>query len=149
MRLESIIDRTFSLHVWHPTDSSATRRWRDGPNVAYFLRHGRLTACRRGLVARPAQTLRWGLPADLAATKLGLALDSLLVDAPRSEPGEPCEIDVVVRPGRGKFIRPAECRLLLVTDNSGAEAGIRRRADRIESIDSQAGSLAALLETIG
>lgn len=149
VRLESIIDRTFSLHVWHPTDSSATRRWRDGPNVAYFLRHGRLTACRRGLADRPAQTLRWGLPTDLAATKLGHTVDRLLGDAPRSGPGEPCEIDVVVRPGGGKFIRPAECRLLLITDNSGAEAGIRRRADRIESIDSQAGSLAALLETIG
>ena len=149
VRLESIIDRTFSLHVWHPTDSSATRRWRDGPNVGYFLRRGRLTACRRGLVDRPARTLRWGLPADLATTEVGRGVDQLLGNAPRSESGAPCEIDLVVRPGVGKFARPAECRLLLVTDNGRAEAGIRRRADRIETVDSRATALAALLETIG
>ena len=149
VRLESIIDRTFSLHVWHPTDSSATRLWRDGPNVGYFLRRGRLTACRRGLVARPARTVRWGLPADLAATELGHTVDRLLGDAPRSGPGEPCEIDVVVRPGGGDFARPAECRLLLVTDNGRTEARLRRRADRIETVDGRAGALAELLETIG
>ncbi|MEI8072346.1 MAG: glycosyltransferase, partial [Planctomycetota bacterium] len=35
VRLESILDRTYSLHVWHPSDPSATRRWRDGPNIDY------------------------------------------------------------------------------------------------------------------
>ncbi|MFM1905102.1 MAG: hypothetical protein RLZZ440_3002, partial [Planctomycetota bacterium] len=30
LRLASILDATCSLHVWHPTDPTATRRWRDG-----------------------------------------------------------------------------------------------------------------------
>jgi glycosyltransferase involved in cell wall biosynthesis len=49
VRLSSIIDRTFTYHVWHPSDPSATPRWRDGVNVRYFLRRGRLSRCRRGI----------------------------------------------------------------------------------------------------
>ena len=150
VRLESILDRTFSLHVWHPTDPSATRRWRDGPNVAYFLRRGRITACRRGLVERTAGSMLWGLPDDLAATPLGRSLDALTAGCRRAEPRGPCEIDVVIRHGSGRFERRAECRLLLVAEGCTSEPGIRRRADRIELIGSSAENrLADLLETIG
>ena len=62
--LASILDRTFTFHLWHPSDPSATPRWRDGVNVPYFLRRGRLTRCRRGLESRGPRAIRWGLPAD-------------------------------------------------------------------------------------
>ncbi|MFM7107117.1 MAG: glycosyltransferase, partial [Planctomycetaceae bacterium] len=74
VRLESILDRTWTLHVWHPADPSATARWRDGANVAYFARRGRLTACREGLVRRPLADLAWRLPDDLLATGPGRAM---------------------------------------------------------------------------
>ncbi len=150
VKLESIVGRTSSLHVWHPTDGSATPRWRDGANVGYFLRRGRLTACRDGLCHRPARALRWGLPDDLTATALGRAIDRLLQDAPRAGPGEACEIDLVVRPGRSRFARPAECRLLVVEGSGAAEAAVRRQADRIETVDAgDAGALESLLDAIG
>lgn len=154
VRLESIVGRTFSLHVWHPTDPSATTRWSDGPNVNYFLRRGRLTASRRGLVVRPAAAVRWGLPEDLDETCIGRKLDRLLADAPRARPGEACEIDLVIQPGTARFSRPAECRLVLV-DSADERARsvaphLRRVADRIEMIDADSShSLAELLETIG
>ncbi len=150
VRLESILDHTFSLHVWHPTDPTAATRWRDGPNVGYFERRGRLTACRRGLVTRPADAIRWGLPADLRGTTLGRGVDRLLSDCPRAAAGAPCEIDIVIRPGHGTFRREAECRLLLIEDAARAERGLRRRADRVACIPSgDPPALEAVLADVG
>ena len=134
VRLESILDRTFSLHVWHPSDPSATARWRDGANVTYFLRRGRLAFCRQGLVPRPVESVLWGLPDDLRTTALGGPLAHLLAGARHARPGEPCEIDIVIRPGNGRFLRPAECRLVLALQGSGGDWWLHRRADRIQMI---------------
>lgn len=150
VKLESIVGRTFTLHVWHPIDGSATSRWRDGANVRYFQRRGRLTACRDGLVHRPARTIRWGLPDDLAATRLGRTIDGMLQDAPRAGPGEDCEIDLVIRPGRSRFARKAECRLLVLERAGTAEGNVRRKADRIETFTAgDAAGVASLLDAIG
>ncbi len=135
VRLESILDRTFTLHVWHPTDPTATKRWRDGANVAYFHRRGRLTVCREGLVHRPLESLRWRLPADLGATQLGRAVKDLLGEASRREQpldGRP-EIDLVVRPGTGRFEGDSECRMLVTADPA---ARIARQADVVVDVHS-------------
>lgn len=134
VRLESILDRTWSLHVWHPVDASATPRWQDGVNVPYFLRRGRLAACRHGLENRGRADVLWGLPDDAAASPLGRHLTRLLADARQARPGEPCEIDVVLRPGRAGFHRPAECRLLLAEPQAAVEPALARRADQIETV---------------
>ena len=151
IRLASILDRTCTYHVWHPSDPSATPRWRDGVNVPYFLRRGRLTRCRRGLLPRGRNDILWGLPAD-RTTALSALLAACLVDAPGAEIDQPCEIDVVVWPGKDRFRRRAECRLLLVEEGAREEcpSTIRRRADRIESLagDDENGLL-ALLEEVG
>jgi glycosyltransferase involved in cell wall biosynthesis len=133
VRLESILDRTWSLHVWHPVDTSATPRWRDGVNVPYFLRRGRLKRCRHGLSDRPAHDIIWGLPTDAADTPLGRELLTQLDAAPQAGPREPCEVEIVLRPGRGRFERRAECRLLLAEGDP--EASLRRRADQIHPLD--------------
>ena len=151
IRLVSILDRTFTFHVWHPSDPSATPRWRDGVNVPYFLRRGRLTRCRRGLESRGPRDIRWGLPAD-GAIGLSALLAARLADAPRAGIDERCEIDGVVWPGRGRFRRRAECRLLLVEAGASERcpAGLRHRADQIETLaaDDETG-LVALLEEVG
>lgn len=164
VRLASIVDRTFTYHIWHPSDPSATPRWRDGVNVSYFLRRGRLTRCRRGLHLRDRRDVRWGLPERVlggatasprpgrSAIDLAGLLARLLADAPHAAPGSPCEIDVCVWPGEGTFRRKAECRLLLIEAGSegGCPATLRRRADRIATLatdDEQA--LTTLLEEIG
>jgi glycosyltransferase involved in cell wall biosynthesis len=150
VRLETVLDRTCSLHVWHPTDPSATVRWRDGANVAYFLRRGRLTACRQGLASRPLDRLRWRLPEDVQATASGRAIVAAVGEA-----GEPCltvspdeaslpEIDLVIRPGRGRFqkrrcSRPAigpECRLLVVEGPAAVGRHLEREADVVLKINS-------------
>ena len=139
VRLESILDRTWSLHVWHPVDTSATPRWRDGVNVPYFLRRGRLKRCRHGLLDRSAHDLTWGLPADATETPLGRDVLTLLADAPQAAAGEPCEVEIVLRPGRDRFERKAECRLLLIEGDAmiegNAKPSLRRRADQIHELE--------------
>lgn len=144
VRLESILDRTCSLHVWHPTDPSATRRWRDGPNVGYFLRRGRLTRCRCGLVERPTAAVRWGLPDAACDEPLARAVSAAIPDAARAAPDEPCEIEIAVRPGRGGFTRRAECRLVIATPDAVLDRSVARRADRVERVaPSEVGPLLA------
>ncbi|NBV46860.1 MAG: glycosyltransferase [Planctomycetia bacterium] len=175
VRLETILDRTFSCHVWHPTDPTAGSRWCDGPNVAYFLRRGRLTTCRHGLVERPAGAIRWGLPPDLEATPVGRAVATALAGAPCADEDQPCEIEIMVETvasalRRARFRRRAECRLLLVpaaapsaeqaaheqaAQHRGSQKKatprgshrLRRQADRIVPVDPE--GVAAVLADIG
>jgi hypothetical protein len=93
----------------------------------------------------------WGLPADAHNTPLGRELVALLADAPRAAAGEPCEVEIVLRPGRGRFNHRAECRLLLIEGE--AEASIRRRADQIhelkEAVADRSAQLARILASCG
>ena len=148
VRLETILGQTHSLHVWHETDVTATPRWRDGVNVRYFERPGRLTACRHGLVARPARALTWGLPDDLTATPLGRAIAAHLAGATRAAAGAACEIEMVVRPGRGQFTREADCRLAIVADERDVSAAVARTADTVVVATDDA-TLAGALDTVG
>lgn len=147
VRLESILDRTCSLHVWHPTDPTATTRWCDGPNVAYFMRRGRLTRCRQGLAARGLETVRWGLPASLDDTPLSRAISAAIPAAARVGDAEPCEIEILTRPGTARFRRRAECRLVLATPEAVIDPWLGRRADRIERAGPA--DVAAVLAAVG
>jgi GT2 family glycosyltransferase len=150
VRLESALDETQSLHVWHPTDPSATPRWRDGANVSYFSRRGRLTACRDGLGSRGNAAVSWGLPNDVAATPLGRRLASLLARATIAAPAAACEIEIVVAPSAISFTRPAECRLLLVPAGTQPPARLAKQADQILAINpDDPATLAAALATVG
>lgn len=150
VRLESILDRTSSLHVWHAPDATAPTRWRDGPNVAYFSRRGRLSACRQGLAPRPATAILWGLPTDVEATPLGRRVAALLATAPQAPPGTGCEIEIVVRPGRGRFHRAAECRLLVSAAGATIEPGLRAAADHVAVAETdRETSLAAIFDAAG
>lgn len=150
VRLDSVLDLTSSLHVWHPTDPSATPRWRDGANVAYFLRRGRLTACRKGLVQRGNAAISWGLPRDVAATPLGRRIAALLGSAASEPPAAACEIDLLIAPTSVGFSRPCDCRLLLVPAGTAPPPRLARQADRIlVAADADPPALAAQLATVG
>jgi hypothetical protein len=63
------VGQATALHIWHPPlDRPA--QWKEGGNVGYFLRPGRMVACRHGLRDRP--------PTDIAfaVTGAGAAFDA-------------------------------------------------------------------------
>ncbi|MFM7207125.1 MAG: glycosyltransferase [Planctomycetaceae bacterium] len=146
IRLETILDRTHSLHIWHATDPTATPRWREGVNVPYFERRGRLTACRRGLVDRTPAMITWGLPTDLHAHPAGRLIATRVRHAPLAGPGGPCEIEIVTRPGGGAFTRAAECRLLIASPGAAVEPRVAAVADRIVTATNDAAVAEALDE---
>jgi GT2 family glycosyltransferase len=124
VRIESILGRTFTYHLWHPVDPTATANWRDGANVKRLQRAGRLTACRWGLKKREISDLSIrviGEPLQIAAAK------PLLRQLPTTATETPA-IEVVVSPGNGKFTGRAECNILLITDASQASSSLLRRA---------------------
>lgn len=138
VRLESILDRTRSLHIWHASDPTSTRRWRDGPNVPRLARKGRLMACRAGLVERTSRSILWGLPDDLGRTPVGRVVAAHLAGSPTAPAGRRCEIDVAIASHANQFeqafTRPAECRLLLVPAGLPGDERMRAAADQVAEI---------------
>ena len=148
VRLESILDRTRSLHVWHATDPTATRRWRDGANVSRFERRGRLTVCRAGITPRATSGVRWGIVDDTPRGRLGDAVARHLSGAARVPAGCDCEIEVATTWGGGRFCRPAECRLLLAEAGRAVDPALRASADQMVEVTDEA-SVAHALEAAG
>jgi GT2 family glycosyltransferase len=124
VRIESILGRTFTYHLWHATDPTATANWRDGPNVGRLQRPGRLTACRWGLKKKELGDLRIrvvGEPLQVAAAK------SVLRRLPMASESR-ADIEIVVSPGSGKFTGAAECNVLVITDPAQASSRLLRKA---------------------
>jgi uncharacterized protein YaiI (UPF0178 family) len=69
------------------------------------------------------------------ATPLGRSIARHLAGATIAAEGEPCEIELVVRPGTGRFTRRAECRLAFVASDQHAEGDLSREADTIVVVD--------------
>lgn len=124
--IESILRWTQGLHLWHPTDPTAGGAWKEGPNVSYLLRPGRLTRCRYGLTKRSFGELSVRVvgaepPAALAQV-LGPAGQRAGVRG-----SEPVEVEILVLPprpergGRQRFSGRAELNVLVALASS-AEA---------------------------
>ena len=50
VRIVSILNWTWTYHLWHPADDTCPAAWRDGTNVEKLLEDDRPTFCRKGLV---------------------------------------------------------------------------------------------------
>jgi GT2 family glycosyltransferase len=64
IRIESILARTCTYHLWHPPGKTTPRNWRDGHNVRYLHRRDRPADCENGLSKyawgdRPIEVTRW------------------------------------------------------------------------------------------
>jgi glycosyltransferase involved in cell wall biosynthesis len=123
VKTASIMDCTQSFHLWHPWHPSRVPRWRDGANVDYLERPVRLTRCLHGLQNRDLRDLMIGVvgrPSDRSmATSLLKNLPRPVVDL------QDAEVEILFRPGDGRFSGRADCNVLVVTRES---AGIRRPA---------------------
>jgi len=110
------------------------------------------------MLDRSTHDLTWGLPADATETPLGRDVLALLADAPQAAAGELCEVEIVLRPGRGlferkdRFERKAECRLLLIegdaTIEGNAKPSLRRQADQLHELEAATADRSAQLARI-
>lgn len=140
VRLESILAHTRLVHLWHPRDSTTTPRWRDGPNVGYFLRPAWLTRCRNGLTRRSSADLKIrivGTPlkagqADTLWRQAGLSVAGApVIAAPIPASTDRAEVEILFLPGDGRFSGRAEFQILVVLDDSVVPRRFLKSAQRI------------------
>ncbi len=104
VRVMSILNWTYSYHLWHPPAPSCPSRWRDGPNVTYFekSRH-RPVRCDKGL--------RHFCDSRDVAVAGGAAYHAQLIDRPPFA-------EVVFHPGQGFFSGQATWNVLVIRDRN-------------------------------
>ena len=111
VRIRSILNRTFTYHLWHESVPSEPQRWRDGNNVNYLRRNRRLTRCRHGLTRRESSDLL----IRVVQSNQCPALDQLLrLDSALPAQDSP-EVEVLVGTGAEGFRGDAEFNMLVIT----------------------------------
>ena len=124
--IESILRWTHSFHLWHPTDVTTPATWRQGANVEYLLRKGRLTRCRNGLQKRELADVVIQIVGRPSQTQAAASL--LRGRAAPQENGCKPEVEILFLPGEGSFSGRADCNLIVALEDSRAARRHIRRA---------------------
>lgn len=132
IKIESILRWTRTYHLWHASEATAPARWRDGLNVKYLLRQGRLTCCRNGLVKRQLADLQVRIvgepaePASVSRLLAGRIADKSPTGSTRRI--DRPEVEILFLPGRGNFSGRAERNVLVALESSPEAARLARKA---------------------
>ncbi len=121
----SILRWTHTFHLWHPNEASMPANWKQGQNVNYLLRKGRLTRCRNGLEKRTLDDLSIRLVGDALQPHPAAAWARQRFSAP---PQEQPEVEILVLPGKGRFSGRADFNVLVALDPAVANSPIARQA---------------------
>jgi hypothetical protein len=127
VRIRSILRWTHTYHLWHPVHVTQPKTWREGLNVRYLLRSGRLTRCRNGLVKRATADLAIRLVGEGAAAPNVQRL--VRQHLPPASNAENPEVEILVLPGRGRFSGRADCNILVALEDGPQVARLAARAD--------------------
>jgi glycosyltransferase involved in cell wall biosynthesis len=117
VRIRSILRWTHTYHLWHPTDVTTPPHWKEGANVRYFLRKGRLTRCRNGLRKREL--------ADLSIRVVGSPARPEEVKTTESQSAE---VEILFLPGQGRFSGRAQCNVLVALEGGVVQPRLSRNA---------------------
>jgi glycosyltransferase involved in cell wall biosynthesis len=122
----SILRWTYTFHLWHPNVASMPAEWKDGQNVKYLLRKGRLTRCRNGLEKRSLDDLAIRVVSDdvQAHPIVDWARRRFRSAANHPRP----EVEILLLPGRGRFSGKADCNVLVALDPIATSDPQARRA---------------------
>jgi GT2 family glycosyltransferase len=126
--IESILRWTHTYHLWHANDSTAPATWKQGANVGYLLRKGRLTRCAQGLVQRAFSDLRVQV---IGQPERPLALEPALARCMAAPRAGQAEVEILFLPGRGRFSGRAECNLAVLLDAQAASSRAAQAADLV------------------
>jgi GT2 family glycosyltransferase len=133
MRLVSVLNRTCTFHLWHPPTLTRPQEWKQGTNVAYLQRPIRLTKCLQGCFARePAEiTVQLDKSAQEAVGvhKL-IAFYGWKIE---TSPGARADVELVCRPGKGRFRGIGDCRVLAVLAGTECERSLLQQAHSVLS----------------
>jgi glycosyltransferase involved in cell wall biosynthesis len=118
VRLVSALHRTRVYHLWHPPATTRPQQWKQGANVEYLQRPIRLTRCLHGLEARSGGELSVRLTGQ--AVHRGALARLLGIHGWQIESiaALHTDLELVCRPGNGRFTGRADCRVLAVFDDS-------------------------------
>ena len=145
VRQVSVLDRTRVYHLWHPPVPSKTHEWRDGANVGYLQRPVRLTRCLAGLSQRTMRDLTVriaGEPHDQAAFSRLIRQHVWQIQCER---GNRADLELLPRPGRGRFRGQGDVRVLAVLDTNARALRHAQKADFVLRTASDAPRLWELL----
>lgn len=152
LRIESVLHRTRTYHLWHPPSPTKVDRHHDQHHFGYLYRPFRLTRCLDGVVKRRPQDLvvrLAGTPENraLAGRVLhGLGLVPRLVhDAWDTH----ADIECLVTPGTGRFSRTADAQLLLALGDSAVPRREMTQAHLVLSASGTLGSARQARLTLG
>jgi glycosyltransferase involved in cell wall biosynthesis len=125
VRIASILRWTYTFHLWHPSDPTMPAQWKDGANINYLLRKGRLTRCRHGLEKRTLDDLAIRVvSAGHPPRGIAAAIERRFTHARSARP----EVEILVLPGRGRFSGTADCNVVVALSAEVAHAPPVRRA---------------------
>jgi glycosyltransferase involved in cell wall biosynthesis len=125
VQIESILRWTRSYHLWHPSDATAPTAWKQGANVDYLLRRGRLTRCRNGLAKRGLDELSIRVVGRAAEPHAAARLlGGRFVSGAAGRP----EVEILFLPGEGGFSGQADCNVLVTLDSAAIRPRLARQA---------------------
>ena len=126
VQIECILRWTRTYHLWHQTAASQPAFWKEGHNVPYLLRRGRLTRCRNGLEKRKLEDLAIQV---VGQTSRPQAVAQLLGGRFGSASAARPEVEILFLPGEGRFSGRAECNVLVALEPEAANSRLTRDAD--------------------
>jgi GT2 family glycosyltransferase len=116
----SVLHRTRLYHLYHPPAPTRPTRWKQGLNVAYLERPVRLTRCTRGLVVRRPNELTVHLAGNVATRADVRRLVGMHGWKLHSDVSVRADIELLCRPGEGRFTGRGDCRVLALFDGAPA-----------------------------
>lgn len=127
-----------TFHLWHPVDTSAPKKWRDGSNASYLHRKIRWTRCLNGLEKRALSDLRVRFAGnDDARHWLEPILAPSRLLPPRSTGKPRPDVEVAVG-STERFRSNVDCRVLILPEPVKRLPSAAKKADVIvtdEAID--------------
>ena len=123
-----------TFHLWHPVDTTAPRKWREGVNADYLHRKIRWTRCLNGLQKRSWADLKMRIVANERERNwLRPYLGSAAIF--RSDESESAEIEILVGRDKGNFRGDADCQVLVLPERVQRLPTAAKKADVIFTND--------------
>ncbi len=121
IRIRSTPPHVAPLHLWHPPHATNPASWRDGNNVKYLLRPGKLRRCVRGFRKLDrSEVLVRVLRVQIGADELAVLPTSYRY-VPLHGSGH-ADVEIALFPGTSQFTNHADCRVLVILEPSASVA---------------------------